>query len=117
MSLSTPEPPPDEWSALFGALPIGAFRSTPGARLLRASTALAHRAGYESGEELMSAVNDQGMCWYAAPGRQPELLALLEREAAVPSLMSEVNHRAAGRTVWVSENAHVVRREDGRVAY
>jgi PAS domain S-box-containing protein len=106
--------PGGDWSRLFESLPIGAYRSTPDGRLLRANPALVRMNGYASEAELVHAVRDAATEWYVERGRRAELLARLARDGAVSGFVSEVRRHRGGERMWVSESATVVRDADGR---
>ena len=48
------------FASLFDLLPVGAYRSSPDGRQLRANAALVRLNGYESEAELLAAVGDIG---------------------------------------------------------
>ncbi len=109
-----PEPPPD-WSTLFDLLPVGAYRSTPDGRQLRANQALVRLNGYSSETELVAAVRDIAGEWYVDPARRTEFRRLLEDTGRVQGFVSEVYRHRTRERIWVSENAHVVRDTLGNV--
>ena len=45
----------DDWSTLFGGLPVGAFRTTPDGRFVRVNLALARMHGFATEAELLAA--------------------------------------------------------------
>ena len=114
----TPLPPGDEsFRTLFDFLPIGAYRSTPDGRQLRANPALVRMNGYASEDELLAAVRDIGREWYVDPARRVLFGELMERDGQVSAFVSEVYRHRSRERMWVSENAHAVRGADGRVAF
>ncbi len=107
----------DTWSTLFEFLPIGAYRSTPDGRQLRANPALVRLNGFDTEAEQLAAVRDIAAEWYVQPGRRDEFRRLIERDGRVVAFESEIWRHKTGERIWVRENAHAVRDADGRVRY
>ncbi|MBL8333686.1 MAG: PAS domain S-box protein, partial [Rubrivivax sp.] len=107
----------DDFQTLFEFLPIGAYRSSPDGRILRANRALARLNGYETEAEHLASVTDIGVGWYVEPGRREVFKRLIERDGRVIAFVSQVNRRKAGGIAWISENAHLVRDAQGRPDY
>lgn len=113
-------PPPaldGDFSSLFNFLPIGAYRSSPDGRQIRANPALVRLNGYQSEAEQLASVRSIGLEWYVDPGRRAEFQRLLEREGFVRGFVSEVHRHKTRERIWISENAHVVRDAEGRILY
>jgi diguanylate cyclase (GGDEF)-like protein/PAS domain S-box-containing protein len=106
-----------DYSTLFEQLPIGAYRSTPEGRQLRANAALVRLNGYGSEAEMLAAVNDIGAEWYVDPGQRAEFRRRLERDGHVTDFVSEIYRHKTRERIWVRENAHIVRDEQGRVLF
>ena len=53
----------DNFSSLFDLLPIGAYRSTPEGRQLRANMALVKLNGFDTESEMLAAVVDISNKW------------------------------------------------------
>jgi len=109
--------PADPWSTLFEFLPIGAYRSTPDGRQLRANPALVRLNGFATEAEQVAAVRDIGTEWYVDPARRAQFRALIDRDDRVVAFESEVYRHKTRERIWVRENAHAVRGADGRVRY
>jgi PAS domain S-box-containing protein len=107
----------DDRSTLFELLPIGAYRSSVGGRQLRANDALVRLNGYASETELLAAVNDIGLEWYVDAQRRIQFQQLMRRDGQVTDFVSEVYRHKTRERIWVRENAHVVRAEDGTPLY
>jgi PAS domain S-box-containing protein len=107
----------DGFASLFEFLPIGAYRSTPDGRMLRANPALVRLNGCASEAELLASVHDIGTEWYVQPGRREQFKARLAASGRVTGFESEVRRHKTHERIWVSENAHTVLGPDGRVAY
>jgi PAS domain S-box-containing protein len=117
-----PAPPAPAWSAeqfstLFEFLPIGAYRTTPDGRQVRANPALVRMNGFADEAELMAMVSDIGNDWYVQPGRREEFKARMARDGRVAGFESEVFRYKTRERIWVSENAHIVRDADGQVLF
>lgn len=112
-----PLPADDDFATLFEFLPIGAYRSSPGGRQVRANPALVALNGYHKEEEQLANVGDIASEWYVDPQRRALFMQLLERDGSVKSFVSEVFRHRTRERIWVSENAHLVRAADGSVRY
>ena len=60
----------NDFSTLFDLLPIGAYRSSPDGRQLRANPALVRLDGYETEAEMLAATRDLAREWYVDPNRR-----------------------------------------------
>ena len=69
----------DNFSSFFDLLTLGAYRSSPEGRLLRANMALARLHGFASEAELLNAANAPGVQSHLLPGRQAELANQLKK--------------------------------------
>ena len=107
----------DPNTLLFDRLPIGAYRSTPAGRQLRANAALVRLNGYASEEEMLAATNDLERGWYIHPGRRQLFKALIERDGQVTDFVSEVCRHKTRERIWVRETAYAVRDAQGQVVY
>ncbi|MCB1998403.1 MAG: PAS domain-containing protein [Burkholderiaceae bacterium] len=110
----TPQAPP-EASTLFDLLPVGAYRSTPDGRMLRANPALVKLNGYTTEAELISAVHDIAGEWYVDPAQREQFRRQLATEGRVIGLVSEVYRHRTRERIWISENAHQVRDDQGNL--
>jgi PAS domain S-box-containing protein len=116
-SASTPPPHGDGFGSLFEFLPIGAYRTLPDGRLLRVNPAMVRMNGFESEAEHIADVQDNARRWYIQPQRREEFLALMHRDGRVTAFESQVVRYKTREPIWVSENAHVVRDEQGRLLF
>lgn len=106
-----------DFSSLFHFLPIGAYRSTPDGRQIRANPALVKLNGYASEAEQLALVKDIALEWYVDPGRRDVFKRLLDAHGFVQGFESEIYRHKTRERIWVSENAHAVRDAQGRVVY
>jgi len=107
----------DGFASLFEFLPIGAYRSTPEGRMLRANPALVRLNGCADEADLLARVHDIGLEWYVQPGRREQFKAQLAASGRVTGFESEVRRYKTRERIWISENAHSVLGPDGRVAF
>jgi len=115
--MTSASPPDGDLSSLFNFLPIGAYRCLPDGSMLRANPALVALNGYDSEQSLLDSVRVAGNEWYVVPGRRDEFRRLLERDGYVRGFVSEIRPKGSQQRIWVSENAHVVRDENGQIRY
>ncbi len=94
----------------------GIFQTTPEGRYLSANPALARIFGYESPAKMMETVSDIGAELYADPRRRDEFKRLMETTDVVEGFEYELV-RKDGARVWINENAHAVRDENGKLLY
>ena len=104
-------------STLFELLPIGAYRSSPGGRVLRANAALVRINGYADEPQMLASVNDIATESYLEPGRRDEFMALLQTEGRVVNFVSEAVRLNTGERMWIREHAHIVKDATGATLY
>lgn len=104
-------------STLFELLPIGAYRSSRDGRMIRANAALLKLNGYDTEEELLAKFNDVARQWYVDPTRRDEFMECIERDGHVLDFVSEIYRHKTRERIWIKENAHVLRDEQGNVVF
>ncbi len=104
----------EKFKVLFNNLTIGVYRTTPDGEILVANPALIEMLGYESPDELKERnLEDGGF----EPGySREEFKKELEDEDQIIGLESAWKRRD-GTTLYIRENAKVVRDENGGVKY
>jgi two-component system, cell cycle sensor histidine kinase and response regulator CckA len=102
--------------SLFENAIEGIFQTTAEGRYLSANPALARIFGYDSPGQMMEAVKDIGTQLYADPVRREEFKRLMETTDVVEGFEYELIRRDGAR-VWINENAHAVRDENGKLLY
>ncbi len=107
----------ENFSSLFDLLPIGAYRSTPDGRQLRANAALVALNGYQSEAEMLTAVNNIGVEWYVESGRRDEFMRLVQTQSFVSDFISEIYRHKTRERLWIREHAHAVRDASGNISY
>ena len=105
----------DNFQSLFDFLPVGAYRSLPDGRMLRANPALVALNGCKSEAELIDMVRDIALEWYVDPARRADFMTLMARDGQVVGFESEIFRHRSRERIWVRENAHVLRDAEGRV--
>ena len=106
-----------DFSTLFELLPIGAYRSSPDGLQIRANPALVRLNGYSNEEEMLSSIKDIGREWYVDPLQRRRFVDLIETEGRVVNFRSEIYRHKTRERIWIRENAHAVRGEDGAIRY
>lgn len=109
--------PVDDFSTLFELLPIGAYRSSPNGRILRANPTLVRMNGVASEAEMLAIANGGDTDWYVDTGRRAEFRRVLSEHGDVTGFVSEIRLFVSGEHRWINENAHAVRDNDGRVLF
>ena len=107
----------NDFSTLFDLLPIGAYRSSPDGRQLRANRALVRLDGYDTEAEMLAATQDLAREWYVDPNRRAQFKALLAEHGLVRDFVSEVYRHKTRERIWVRVHAHAVRDATGAVGY
>jgi len=85
--------------------------------MLRANQSLVRLNGYETEADLIAGVNDIAQEWYVDPRRREQFQTLMERDGRVINFISEIFWHKSRKRSWISENAHVVRDENGKLLY
>jgi diguanylate cyclase (GGDEF)-like protein/PAS domain S-box-containing protein len=116
-AIATGHPKWDDFTSLFEFLPIGAYRSSPEGKQLRANPAQVRLNGYDNEAEMIAGVQDIGTEWYVDPDRRRLFWELLERDGFVRSFESEIYRHKTRERIWITENAHVVRDANGRILF
>lgn len=105
------------FSSLFDLLPIGAYRSSPSGRQLRANTALVQLNGYASEAEMLASVDDIATEWYCSPERRAQFIDELQSQGRVVDFVSQVYRHKTRERIWVREHAHQMCDAQGQVLY
>lgn len=106
-----------DFSTFFELLPIGAYRSSPDGRQIRANQALVRLDGYDTEAEMLAATKDLASEWYVDPQRRAMFKALLAEHGRVVNFDSEVYRHKTRERIWVRVNAHVVRDGEGQILF
>ncbi len=105
-----------EFMQVFGQALEGIFQSTLEGQYLKVNPALAHMYGYESPEELLSAVTDVRTQIHVEPMMFDQFCNNVLRNGLVESF--EARHRRKdGSIIWTSTTARTVPGDDGKATY
>jgi two-component system, cell cycle sensor histidine kinase and response regulator CckA len=106
----------DRLRTLFENAIEGIFQTTAEGRYLSANPALARLFGYSTPAEMMEAVENIGSQLYADASRREEFKRIMNEQDHVEGFEYELIRRD-GKRVWINENAHAVRDEQGKLLY
>ena len=106
-----------EYLTVFENANIGMYRSSPDGSQIRVNPHLLALTGYTSEEELKTAIKDVATQWYLDPSRRQTFLSLLHTQGRVEDFESEVYGHKTKKHIWVSENAWLVRDQEGNILY
>lgn len=104
-------------STLFDLLPIGVYRASPDGRLLHVNAAWLRIHGYSSQAECLADGGPLVGSCYVDHSRHAQFRALLEVQGRVEDFVSEARHIRSGETIWMREQAHLVRDAKGAALY
>jgi len=105
------------YRSIFENAVEGIFQSTPEGRFIAVNPAMARILGYDSPEELISAVTDMSRQVYVHPEDRAESV---RREQAQDNFLRGFEfeaYRKDGEKIWLSLNRHSVRDENGEELY
>ncbi len=105
----------ESYSGLFENATEGIYRSLPDGTCIGCNPAMVKLNGFTRESELLTAVSSESNSWYVDSGRRKEFFRLINRDGRIDNFISEVRRLSDGQRMWVSENAHVIRGEDGEV--
>ena len=106
----------EKYRSIFDNALEGIFQNTPDGIIISANPALARMFGFASPEELIREHNSLEPQSYTAPAERQEFKRLIEEKGVVNNFEFEVK-RKDGSTIWVSENARIVRDAAGNALY
>lgn len=106
----------ESYRSLFDRALIGIFQTSPDGHYLRANQELARIYGYESPEALIVQNANAARNLYLLPGRREEFKHRLACDESVADFESQIQ-RPDGSVCWISENARVVRDDDGKLLH
>lgn len=103
----------ESYRRIFERATEGIYRSSLDGKQLRSNPALTRLNGYETEEDHLRSVTDIAKEWYVEPSRRDEFKRLLEEHGVVENFESEIYRHKTRERIWISENAYLVRAEDG----
>ena len=99
--------------ALFDAVPVALYRSTPEGRFLAVNLASVALLGYPDRETLLAT---NALDTYAKPGDRERWTSAVDRDEVVLDFEAEFR-RFDGTTGWLRNNARAIYDDDGRARY
>lgn len=106
----------NRYRSIFENATEGIFQTTESGYYLAVNPALAKIYGYDSPNTLMYTLSNIQQQLYVDASRREEFTELMYRQGQVKDFESRVRRRD-GSIIWISENAHVVRDQSGRLLY
>ncbi len=106
----------EKYRNIFENAAEGIFQITVDGRFLSVNPALADICGYESPEVMIAVIKDAGQQLYVQIDRRDELIAYLRRFDEVSGFESQI-YRRDGSIIWISENVHAIRDDQGTLLY
>jgi len=94
----------------------GIFQTTPDGKYLSVNPSLARIYGYDSAEQMLQELTNIAKQLYVDSDRRQQFISLIESNGKVAGFESQI-YRRDGSIIWISENARVVRDEQGKVLY
>ncbi|MCX5826701.1 MAG: PAS domain S-box protein [Deltaproteobacteria bacterium] len=94
----------------------GFFQSTPNGRFLNVNPAFARMMGYDSPEELISAISDIERQYYVNPADRARYVNLLKESGAVENFVCKARCQD-GSEIWISNSTQSVYDRDGSILY
>ena len=105
-----------KYQSIFDNVSVGIFQTTTDGRYLSANRTLAQIYGFETGDQLIHGLTDISKQLYVDPLQRERFKQAMEEREIIADFESEV-YRIDGSTVWIRENARVVRDHGGRFLY
>ncbi|HEX6304161.1 MAG TPA: diguanylate cyclase [Anaerolineales bacterium] len=103
----------ERYRSLFDGVPMGIYRTTPEGNILAANSALLALLGYHEKEPLIS-MNVKNL--FVDEQDRERWKRQIEAQGTIRGFQLALR-RPDGSTLWVEDNAHIVRDERGKVAY
>jgi diguanylate cyclase (GGDEF)-like protein/PAS domain S-box-containing protein len=94
----------------------GIYQTSPSGQYLNFNPALAKIYGYESSQDLVAGICDIQRQLYVEPHKRSEFIALMTAYGQVRNFEAQV-FRKDGKIIWISENAHEIRDDDGKLLF
>jgi len=94
----------------------GIYQVTPEGQYLSANPAMARILGYDSPERMLREIHNAHENVYVSLKERMRFIRDLESDGVVKNFETQVMTRD-GRTIWVNENAHIVKDDDDNILY
>jgi PAS domain S-box-containing protein len=105
----------DELNAFFRRMPVAFYRTSTTGKLIAANPALANILGYDSVEEMMSALETVETV-YMDPHQRTLWLERMASEGVILDFDMQLT-RPDGKTTWVRDSARAIRGDNGEIVY
>lgn len=105
----------DELNAFFRRMPVAFYRTSTTGKLVAANPALANILGYDSVEEMMSALENVETV-YMDPHQRTLWLERMASEGVIHDFDMQLT-RPDGKTTWVRDSARAIRDDNGEIVY
>ncbi len=106
----------EKYRGIFEGAQEGIFRSTPEGSIVMANPAMARIAGYESPQEMITAINDAAHQFYVKPEERAEVLNRIEENGFVKGVDAQF-YRKDGTVIWCNMSARAIRDGVGKTIY
>jgi PAS domain S-box-containing protein len=106
----------ENYQSIFESAVVGIYQSTPKGQFLTVNPAFARILGYKCPREIIGMAKGAAQKFYKRQSRRRVFERLMKQHGEVHDFEFE-GCRRDGRTIWIKENARVVRDSGGRVEY
>ncbi len=106
----------EKYRAIYENSVEGIFQTTRDGHFLSANPALARMYGFDSPQQLVSALTDIAHQLYVDPERREQFRKLVREQGSVTGFESEI-YRNNGTRIWISESARPVNDPAGNLEY
>ncbi|HUW75704.1 MAG TPA: EAL domain-containing protein [Gallionella sp.] len=104
------------YRSIFENVAEGIYQTSLDGQYLNFNPALVKIYGYESADELRTAITDINRQLYVELGKRGEFVALMSSFGIVKNFEAQAYHKS-GEIIWISENAREVRDQHGRLIF
>jgi len=106
----------EKYRRIFEDSVTGIFQTAPDGRMLSANPAVAKLLGYNSPAELIARLPNVTFQGYVNPADRELFRSMLEKTDEVKNFEYQA-YRKDGSTIWLMENAHMVRDSNGKALF
>ncbi len=101
---------------IFDNVVEGIYQTTPDGHYLAVNRTLVEIYGYDSSEDLISAINNIKQQLYVDPGRRDEFVELMAANETITGFESQIFRKDMSK-IWITESARKVLDLDGNLLY
>ena len=106
----------EKYRLIFETTLEGIYQTTPDGHCLNVNPALASILGYDSPEEMTTAIEDIGTQLYVNPEQRADIKRQLAEGAVIKGFEAQLRHKHGG-TIWALINAAAVRTDSGEIRH